>query len=151
LATACIDGVLDVITISNSPVVTWRAMALPVARIAVCVVGGDGERLAVPVALLSEALDDALDTGVEHRRGRMLHDGHRAPRGASRPAPARRDRRGAESPTPPQSGRSPSDSRFSAIQVDAIAGSSRARSGYGTQAPVPESWNCPTAGMNSHE
>ena len=32
LATACIDGVLDVITISNSPVVTWRAMALPVAR-----------------------------------------------------------------------------------------------------------------------
>ena len=47
--------------------------------------------------------------------------------------------------------RSPSDSRFNAIQVDAIAGSSRARSGYGTQAPVPESWNCPTAGMNSHE
>ena len=32
LATACIDGVLVVSTMSNSPVVTWRAMALPVAR-----------------------------------------------------------------------------------------------------------------------
>ena len=75
LATACIDGVLEVITRSKSPPVTCLAMAIPVGMSPCALNRCDYDPVAVAIAALRQPVEHAAHPVVEHRRGGVLHDG----------------------------------------------------------------------------